>query len=401
MKLLPTIGVFSLVFFSANAISQTITSSAIYEGKIGNSNFTMHLDKNITPNGKIIYSGEYFYNSQRKIINLLPVDETKPNKYYEAPYNCFDQEDKCKPKATIEIDDMFTPTKGTFTNLTTNAQTPITFNFVKVTQKNNNDKPILEYKNNEFFAGGDLFYSKLTSSGFEYSKEIKIGNFATKMAFDKFTKVSMPLITRHPDLKAMNAANAWLQDLHYNSVLSALECYSYNTGEYGGGGTFGSEEETKNEIKYISKNMFVLNSAGSTYCGGAHPNNFIYNNIWDFMRNQEMDLARYFDFYLLKQKDEGTKYNQKYRKLVSRLKPNSKYVINGMNIDKETIDECFSEDYPVEFSLSFNQKGMVFSISDVPHVMGGCMGDYYVIPYKELVPYMTKNGKSFFAEQLK
>ena len=57
-----------------------------------------------------------------------------------------------------------------------------------------------------------------------------MGIFATKMAFDKFTKVSMPIITRHPNKNAMNAANAWLQDLHYNSVLSALECYSYDTG---------------------------------------------------------------------------------------------------------------------------------------------------------------------------
>ncbi len=399
MKLLPSIGAFSLVFFSVNAIAQTVSSSTIYEGKIGNSNFTMHLDKNVTPEGKIIYGGEYFYNSQRKLINLIPIEAANPNKYYEVPYNCYDLEDKCKPKATIEIDNINSPQKGFFTNLVTNAQTPISFGFVRNVQKNN--KPALEFKNNEYFAGGDIFYSKLTSSGFEYSKEKQMGVFATKMAFDKFTKVSMPIITRHPNKNAMNAANAWLQDLHYNSVLSALECYSYDTGEYGGGGTFGSEEETKNEIKYITKNMFVLNSAGSTYCGGAHPNNFIYNNIWDFTLNQEMDLSKYFDLFQPKQKNEDAKYNAKYRKLVSRLKPKSKYLINGTIIDKETIEECFSDDYPVEYSLSFNAKGMVFSISDVPHVMGGCMGDYYVIPYKELVPYMTKQGKSFFAEQLK
>ena len=81
MKLLPSIGAFSLVFFSVNAIAQPISSSAIYEGKIGNSNFTMHLDKNVTPEGKIIYGGEYFYNSQRKLINLIPVSYTHLDVY--------------------------------------------------------------------------------------------------------------------------------------------------------------------------------------------------------------------------------------------------------------------------------------------------------------------------------
>lgn len=95
--------------------------------------------------------------------------------------------------------------------------------------------------------------------------------------------------------------------------------------------------------------------------------------------------------------DEGEEIRTPaYDALLRKLKPGGPYALNPRSIDRE----CLSINLLQEgFSLSFNDKGLVFSLTDVPHVMGACMDDYYLVPYRDLKGLWTAEAKAYFPDQ--
>lgn len=372
----------------------------IFDGTIGNSPIIFHSTETYDKVGGKNVEAEYFYKKHHKIISLIDLGVDNKTSFQEIDYGCVpDAEENCSPRATLTFDSNDF-NKGIFKSLAPDAR-PIEISLRQIWK----GQSAISYSEPNYNENGENeFYKYLADNGVTYSKPKVKGAIAFQTATDNLTKVNYPYLAKFPNKNAMAKANSWLSNMRNQMVRWALECYSMPVGTSPAHGTFGDWDAYTSEISYIATNIMVIEESGSTFCDGAHPNNTYSFSMWDFTKGQEFKISDYFNLYLPKKPDEyEDKKTPAYAKFMKKITPNSKYALyeNKTKEEKEMHAECFSEDFSMELSPSFNEKGMVLSLTDVPHVMGACMGDYYQIPYKELVPLMTNAGKKFFAPQLK
>jgi hypothetical protein len=388
--------IFTLCLFPT--ISSADGVRQIFDGKIGNSEVIFDISKNTDPEGNTKLEGRYFYKKHRKIIDLKETDKVKSPAFVETEYDCYISENnQCPPHAILSFDENWL--QGEFKSVNENSL-PIKITLREIWNSKNSQNRDSFIFGSENLDPLDPFYAKLVDSGVVYSNEKKSGLIIHNIATDKFTKISYPYIVKFPNEKAKDIANKWLDTNRNYMVLYGLDCLSRNKENALGQGTLGGWDEYSAKIDYIAPNFMTISEGGSTFCGGAHPNNTYNFTMWDFVENRPLDLKTYFNFYTPNNNnDYELLLTKNYKAFLKTLNPRSKYALASTK-DKEMYSNCFSDEFPTELSVSLNGKGVLFSLTDLPHVIGACMDDYYLVPYKDIAPLMTPLGKKFFANQM-
>ena len=138
--------------------------------------------------------------------------------------------------------------------------------------------------------------------------EIGDGTVAYRMWSDPRTKLMYPRLSRHPDPTVMARVNRLLEQQHWQMNLAALECASTRYSDDGpAAGSLGGFDDEQVRVTWLSPAALGIVESGSTYCGGAHPNNHYDPVTFDLLRGTYLDWNRVIDATTVsKDGDSGT-----------------------------------------------------------------------------------------------
>ena len=247
-------------------------------------------------------------------------------------------------------------------------------------------------------AGGVAISARTTPYDFlrvsvplDQGKEVVLSpNLAWRPVRDARTKLWYPRLSRHPDAKILAQANALLEQRHWAMNLDALACkstlYQHRSPAAGSLGDFDKEEI---KVNYLSPAVMSVVESGSTYCGGAHPNNHYDPFTLDLLRGGYMDFSR-----LLKGVSYG-QYGAEYGN------PLTDFVRKA--VDKQTAkddDTGCAEVLPDYLALVFEKPGqLAFTVSGIGHAMGACLGSGVSLPFSQLKPVLKPEATPYLKSE--
>ncbi|MDC7683902.1 hypothetical protein PQU92_11490 [Asticcacaulis sp. BYS171W] len=385
-----------LSVYAFPAAADTITQT-VYEGTLGKNPIVMEV-RSATVDGKTLYAGQYYYTKYRGLIPLEAIADGLM--LGERPY-C--EEAQCPFTGTFTL----TPTSAGLSGQwrASGKRTSVDVALKKVaTHAIVSPNPVREagdlmVVDTVMEAPGkpvadDPFRFRRLNQDNLYGPETVAGPVAYRTVTDKATGVHYLNLTRHPDAAVMKKVNATLDIERYFRLEGALDCLSMKG--FTGAGTTGGYDETTEKVVYITPTLMAVEDSGSTYCGGAHPNNYWVIHTYDLRQGGELDFDRVLKLYNrpVGWKDgDDLPETAEYKALQAKLNPKSPWF--AADVDPE----CLGEDvdsYGGGYSFSFNAKGLVVSRTDLPHALGACMGVYYVVPYAELKALWRPEAKAYF-----
>ena len=410
-----------LSYNCALAHEESIVQQTVYEGSLGTKKITFAFSSTTSKDGKIIDAAHYFYDSSRIDIPLFPSNNNSKNKpefrELNNDENCYETEDKenCKTKGIFKLSTNGNYLSGVWINSQSNKKLNVRLKKVATqeykTQYIASDAAslITAYPTNQDgditdgFYLKDIYQSRILAGKLVYGKSIKTTKDTSyKTVTDQQTGVHYILLDEFPDKIIKQKINDSLLNYLYEMKSYAMECFAYRSkDEEPFYSKYGDWETYSSKVKLLNQNLLVIEELGSTYCGGAHPNNTYSHTVYDLSKGEYFNSNNYFKFYVPDSDDKDNFVEtDDYAKLKKQFYPGSKYWIR-QDIDAELLQYCTGKDMNyLEFSQSFNTKGMILSLEGLPHVSGACMRDYYLIPYKDLAPFMNDNGKKFFSKEL-
>ncbi len=182
-----------------------------------------------------------------------------------------------------------------------------------------------------------------------------------------------------------DAANAILQARHWSDDLAALGCKAMQYAgfqEYGpipgaGDGTLGGYEDTTATVTALTPKLMSWVESGSTFCGGAHPNNYSDAYTMDVRTGALLGLGDMF-----KDVVDGAPGPS----LVAFVREKREKPSGQTEIDFEA--ECGTDELIGQYlagSVRRDDSGLklVFGLQSLPHVIQACADDVLVLPVDE------------------
>lgn len=385
-------------FFSLLALpaaAQTIRQE-IYEGTIGKSPIVLEI-LTYKDGRTTLRSGEYFYTKYR---SAIPLKAGKaPLTFTETDPSCFDTE--CQDSATLALKGPGETLAGTWQASGKPARVAVALKRVSARDyttslavKEPSVLPsVLTTEEVLAVSGGNPFQQKLYDFDLTNGAETHSGSVGYRTVTHKGTGVSYIRLTQLPDAAVLKLTNVHLDQRRYDNQMGALDCAAMRAENDQIEG-FGGYEDIEVKVAYVTPQILFIEESGSTYCGGAHPNNYWTRMGYDLKTGGALDMNRLLKLYTKPagwQEGDELPDTAEFKALQAKLKPKSPWFVGGADIP-----ECLAEDLGYGYSLSFNAKGLVFSLTDLPHVMGACMGEYYVVPYKDLKSLWRPEAKAYF-----
>ena len=415
MKLYPLICVASLFAFNAALAGEyqfnTPVKQTVYEGTLGNKKIVLQtLDAK--QNGKTFRAASYFYASQRLEIPLTKKD----NGFEEYSSNCYIDE-KCKLVAKLSLTNVGNGLKGKWVAASGDKSYEVslkpvaTATFTQHYEISDNDGILSDTMDGASDLAKNMFKRKMALGETTYSKEQFMNGYGYKTATDKLSGIHYIILTSAPKGQNLGPINKTLTDIRLSMVGYGLECKAMPAGDSPAYGTFGDWDSYTSEPVNINDRILVTEESGSTFCGGAHPNNSYLHAIFDMKTG---NLIYHYDLFKLYYEQDYNKLQTiAFKKIFKKITSDKKYLIREASDDADFDKECIyggqentddlndNTDYSwMPFSAYPAKDGVVFALENVPHVAGGCMGDYYKISYKEALPLMTPLAKQLFAKEL-
>jgi hypothetical protein len=382
-------GAVLLSLLALPATAQTVRQE-VYEGTIGKSAIVLEIVTR-SEGGKTRRAGQYFYSKYRTPI-ALAAGKTALT-FTEADPNCYEAE--CPPTATLTLSAAGKGLNGTWQAARKPTRLAVTLKPVAARNYKLADTGSLASaaweEDDKLASGGNPFLQRLYDTDLVNGPETRIGSVGYRTVSHKGTGVAYIRLTRLPDSAMLKAVNLRLDVRRYQYQSGALECAAMRQENDQIEG-FGGYEDIEIKVAYLTPALMFVQEAGSTYCGGAHPNNFWDLKGYDLKTGGKLDMNRLLKLHdAPKQTGEDPAETAQFAALKAKLKPASPWFVGGADIP-----DCLAEDLGYGYSLSFNAKGLVFSLTDLPHVMGACMGEYYVVPYTELKSLWRPEAKAYF-----
>lgn len=407
-------GLFTSVSYAQD---ETPVQQKVYEGTLGKSKIVLQYLE-ATQDGKKFHAISYFYASQRLEIPLTN-SKKSPNSYEEYSGDCYNDVDNCKLGAKIELVPDGNNLRGVWKAENSNKTYAISLKPVATASftqryKISEDADILS----DTIGGADdvsknMFKRKMALGEIIFSKEKFLNGYGYKTATDKQSGISYPILTTAPNGQNLATINAALTNVRLTLVGYGLQCKALPKDKNPSYGSYGDWDSYTSEPVNINDRILVIEESGSTFCGGAHPNNSYLHAIFDMNTGE---LIYHYDLFKLYYEQDYNKYKTpEFRKIFNEIIGNSKYrtqtVTNDADFEKECIyngqnlEDIKAQDDETDYSwMPFSaypaKDGVIFALENVPHVAGGCMGDYFKISYKEALPLMTPFAKELFAKEL-
>lgn len=220
--------------------------------------------------------------------------------------------------------------------------------------------------------------------------EIIRKNVGYRMVTDPRTKFAYPRLTRHPEPRILASVNQILEQRHWQMSLAALECKAtLYTMDGPAAGTLGDYDSETIKVRYLSETLMSIVEAGSTFCGGAHPNNHYDPFTLDLIHGGYLDFNRLFPVRI-KNKD-GSDIAPALANFIS------KKVESKRSRDKSEADSDCADVLPQYLDFEFDEPDKIsFVVSGTGHAMSACQGPQLVLPIRSLKPILKPGAKAYF-----
>ncbi len=392
-------------FAPSIAMADTQIKQTVYEGTLGKTKITLQILH--AQNGKSdVAAASYFYNSKRQNINLLPSEEV--GVFNELPGNCTEIGDDCKVRAELRLRISTIGLVGNWVSKTDNKSYPVDLKLVaqKKYVSNGNitsagdllDAYSFNYSGNGNFENNPYF-KKQYYGAVTYSDAKVINGYKFQTVTDNLTKISYVSIASSQKWHDLTNIKNTLSHRHIELVAQGLDCKNSltNTSDKD---TYGGYDDYMSNVIHVTNNVLVIQEGGSTYCGGAHPDNSISHHVFDMKSGKELGNKDLFNIFI--EKDYSTNKTPQFQKFFDKITTQKKYLYSPTSGAPDDLEEdckaLFDEN--TYMAIWPDDKGLVISIDDAPHAIGPCMDDYYRVPFKEMLPFMTPLAKQLFAKEL-
>ncbi|EDT05496.1 conserved hypothetical protein [Burkholderia ambifaria IOP40-10] len=241
---------------------------------------------------------------------------------------------------------------------------------------------------------------KLAGHAQPAGREIGDGTVAYRMWRDPRTKLMYPRLSRHPDSGVMARVNRLLEQQHWQMNLAALECASTRYTDDGpAAGSLGGFDDEQVTVTWLSPAALGIVESGSTYCGGAHPNNHYDPVTFDLLRGAYLDWNRMIDA-AAPAKDDESASSAALVKFIVRLRDAAAPGKQPTSDDGDSLS-C-ADVFPQYLAFELDAPGKLsFVVSGIGHAMGACLGPQLDAPFAALAPILRPGGARYLVPGVK
>lgn len=188
-----------------------------------------------------------------------------------------------------------------------------------------------------------------------------------------------------------DAANAVLTRMHWRDSVAAFSCASLQyvgLNQFGpdwstDSGSLGGMDETYSEVHALTPRLMTWQESGSTYCGGAHPNNYSVRYTMDVAAGEILSLSDMF---------ADAADDRPGESLAAFVRDNRGKPVKDFEIEHE--EECGMDDLIGQYlSAGIRRDGdalrIVFGLENLPHVINACADDLLDLPAAEVEHLLT------------
>ncbi|VWC30799.1 hypothetical protein [Burkholderia lata] len=241
---------------------------------------------------------------------------------------------------------------------------------------------------------------KLTGHAQPAGPEIGDGTVAYRMWRDPRTKLMYPRLSRHPDPAVMSRVNRLLEQQHWQMNLAALECASTRYSDDGpAAGSLGGYDDEQVTVTWLSPAALGIVESGSTYCGGAHPNNHYDPVTFDLLRGAYLDWNRVIDATTAGA-DGAPATSPALASFITRLRDKAESGAHPTDGDGDSM--ACADVFPQYLAFELDAPGKLsFSVSGIGHAMGACLGPQLDAPFAALAPILKPGGSRYLVPGVK
>lgn len=193
-----------------------------------------------------------------------------------------------------------------------------------------------------------------------------------------------------------------------SSAVYAAFGASQNTIGYGPG-TLGDFDSEQIAVSYLSPTIMAWVESGSTWCGGAHPNNHSDSYALDVKTGETFPMARVLNDWI----PTSSRSDDAEIDLEDALDwPGDYYWTAGQSLIDYVIahrlpdaDEAFEADCGMDELIAQylvprigTGPVVVFALEGLPHVMGACGGDILTVRLDEIPELLAPTASDYFPD---
>ncbi len=241
---------------------------------------------------------------------------------------------------------------------------------------------------------------KLAGHAQPIGPEIGDGTVAYRMWRDPRTVLAYPRLSRHPDPATMAHINYLLEQRHWQMNLGALECASTRyTSDEPAAGTLGDYDDEHVTVTWLSRAALGIVEAGSTFCGGAHPDNHYDPVTFDLLRGAYLDWNRVIDA-AAPAEDRESATSAAMVKFIARLRDGAAPGKQPTSGDGDSLS-C-ADVFPQYLAFELDAPGKLsFVVSGIGHAAGACLGPQLAAPFAALAPILRPGGARYLVPGVK
>lgn len=267
--------------------------------------------------------------------------------------------------------------------------------------------------------GSGLAYDVMISNEctpYEYRKvnvamkqgtEVVKGGVAYRMVSDPRTVFAYPRLSRHPNQAVLQSVNRILEQRHWQMMLNALSCASTAYDEqFHTGSPLGFYDEEDISVAYLSPTLMTIIESGSTYCGGAHPNNHFNPFTLDLTRGEYLDFNHLFKLTTAVAADQNDNqlkrgFSPELMNLIVEAQKTGRYQKQCVEDSDDGGDICLKL-LPDLLSLYFREPDkLVLGISGAGHAVGCCNGGLIELSFKSISSILLPEAGKYIGVRLK
>ena len=271
------------------------------------------------------------------------------------------------------------------------------------------DYSIVEYGDPKVVSTDDMPYDFLKMDWpLQKGEETRLGDIAYRMDIDTRVGLSYPVVTALGDTD-VEPVNAYLAQQRLQYELASFSClsrayagYSWNGGESQGSNGFGDGDATVT-VDHISPRLIGLAEAGSYWCGGAHPDNYLERRLADAETGEALLPESLMRGWVITGESGEVIDPAKADEVddVLTYTPGDDIVAyvreHRRKFDAETESECgLDELIASNLAVYFQQDNLVFTLKGLPYVNFACGEDLLEVPLKDARPLLTEAAARYF-----
>jgi hypothetical protein len=232
---------------------------------------------------------------------------------------------------------------------------------------------------------------------------------------DPRTQFGFPRIVALADGSSLDAANLALASRHAAINVAAFSCL--NTA-YSGfsfspydismtGGSLGDFDGESVAIGYLSPTVMGWTEAGSTWCGGAHPNNHFNSFIIDLKTGETLPLGKVFKHWTATSRvDDDGLADEPIDQAAALTDPDGYFWHAGQplidyvlaNYKGEAVEGCATEELIyTNLGVRFGPRDTaIFTLEDLPHAIFACTEDVLTVKLADIPELLAPTAKDYF-----